>query len=73
MQTRLTPAVERTETAKSAVPAAHRHSRWPSQETLYRMNWPGGTVERPRNLRRLWYLLAMVIASSGWLLLKELG
>jgi hypothetical protein len=24
-------------------------------------------------LRWLWYLLAIVIASSGWLLLKELG
>jgi hypothetical protein len=30
-------------------------------------------MERARNLRWLWYLLAVVIASSGWLLLKELG
>jgi hypothetical protein len=40
-------------------------------ETVCMMN--GASVERLKNLRWLWYLLAVVIATSGWLLLKEFG
>jgi hypothetical protein len=62
------------ETANGAVPPLIARALAVSGsfcETVCMMN--GASVERLKNLRWLWYLLAVVIATSGWLLLKEFG
>ena len=60
---RLTPAVERTEIANSAVPAAHRHQRWASGDD--RMRTFAGTAGIPAGLPGHWAECPALLKVAG--------